>query len=55
MRRPAYREALISAVLKMGRWPDADGLVSLFLPSRPKTGAIFAQVHLVIIDGILVG
>ena len=55
MRRPAYGEVLISAVLKMGRWLDADVLVSLSLSSRAKTGAIFAQVQLVITDGISVG
>ena len=47
MRRLAYREVLlsfISTVLKMGRWLDAEGMVSLFLSPRAKTGAIFAKV-----------
>ncbi|MDG7044959.1 MAG: hypothetical protein JRN02_06270 [Nitrososphaerota archaeon] len=47
MRRLAYREvllSLISAVLKMGRWLDAEGMVSLFLQSGNKTGGSFAKV-----------
>jgi hypothetical protein len=43
----AYREVLlsfISAVLKMGRWLDADRLASLFLPSGNKKGEVLPKI-----------